>query len=266
MISLRGLLRVCFGLWICCLGMALPAQTLEQAAMLSKAREAYYSLARERMDRFQCDLQPDWRFLLKGLEASPDAVGQVVDRLKQIQFTLTVNRWGAATITHNEVAAQNAQEAAGLRQIYEGMEQMTTGFFQTWSVFMVNPPLPAEGTPFRMETVGDWYVLKYNEGETQVEITLGRDLVVTSVKAMSKEFESTINPRFEKTSKGLALVGYQASYVGAEGANRTELTVELVNREVGGFILPGAMELRGKFVNTPFHVKVDFLRGQARPY
>lgn len=41
-----------------------------------------------------------------------------------------------------------------------------------------------KSTPFQMESMGNWHILKYNEGGARVEITMGCDLVVSSVKVV----------------------------------------------------------------------------------
>jgi len=239
---------------------------MDQAAFLKQAGKAYYSLSRERMDRFQCSLVPNWKLLLQEQKLAPEVVERAVEILKGIQFTLTVDRQGVATITHTTVAAENDQVAAGLKQIYDGMEQMTVGFFQTWSAFMISPPLPDGSTPVHLEKLGVWRILSYNDGAAKVETTLGKDLSVSATKVVTKDFQSTINPAFAKTAKGYVLVGYQATYRGAAGGDATDLNVSIENQETDGFTLPKKMDLRGSYGGSPFHVEVAFLGGKAAKY
>lgn len=254
------------GSWIYCMGVVLAGQQVDQTELLKKARLGYYSLSRERMDRFQCTLVPNWKLLLEELKVAPEVVDRAVEKLKAIQFTLTVDRHGAAAITHTTVAADNDQMAAGLKQVYSGMEEMTSGFFQTWSVFMVHPPLPDANTPSRLEELGIWYLITYMDGASKVETTVGKDFAVSAMKVVNKDFHSTINPLFSKTPKGFVLVGYQAAYRGASAAEATDLNVALENQELDGFTLPKKMDLRGSYGSTPFHVEVSFLGGRVTKY
>jgi hypothetical protein len=249
-----------------CVSLVLAAQQPDHAAFLKKARQAYYSLAAERMNQFQATMVPNWRLLLEEQKVAPENLGPATEKLSAIQFKLTVDRQGGATITHNTVSAENEQVSAGLKQIYAGMEQMTTGFFQTWCVFMVNPPLPEPGTSFRLDESGAWYTLTYDEGATKVETTLGKDFAVTAMKIVTKDFISTINPTFARTPKGFVLVGYQATYRSGSAADATDLTVVLENQEVDGLTVPRKMDLRGTYGSSPFHVEVSFTGGRAARY
>jgi hypothetical protein len=246
--------------------MVLAAQQPDHAAFLKKARQAYYSLATARMNQFQATMVPNWRLLLEERKVSPENLGPATDKLNAIQFKLTVDRQGAATITHNTVSAENEQASAGLKQIYAGMEQMTTGFFQTWCVFMVNPPLPEPGTSFRLDELGAWYTLTYDEGTAKVETTLGKDFAVTAMKIVTKDFVSTINPTFAGTTNGFVLAGYQATYRSGSAADATDLNVTLENQDVDGLTVPRKMDVRGTYGSNPFHIEVTFLGGHTTRY
>jgi hypothetical protein len=254
------------GGWVVCAGLVLSAQQPDQALFLKKARLAYYSLATERMDTFQATLVPNWRQVLEEGKVSPEALAPAVEKLKAIQFSLTLDRQGGAKITHTTPATENDQVAAAFKQIYDGMEQATTGFFQTWTVFMINPPLPEPGTPFRLETLGAWHILTYDEGATRIETTLGQDFAVSAMKIITKNFNSTINPSFARTPKGLVLVGYQATYRSPAAGDATDLTVAIDNQEVNGLTVPRKMDLRGTYGGTPFHMEVAFTGGRAAKY
>jgi hypothetical protein len=81
-------------------------------------------------------------------KANPANVDRAIKLLSGIRFTVAAQKSGSAAITHNTVAATNDKEAAGLKPVYDGMQQMVTGFFDTWTVFMRTPPLPEpEGDP-----------------------------------------------------------------------------------------------------------------------
>ena len=263
---MSGMQRSRIGGWVVCAGLVLSAQQPDQALFLKKARLAYYSLATERMDTFQATLVPNWRQVLEEGKVSPEALAPAVEKLKAIQFSLTLDRQGGAKITHTTPATENDQVAAAFKQIYDGMEQATTGFFQTWTVFMINPPLPEPGTPFRLETLGAWHILTYDEGATRIETTLGQDFAVSAMKIITKNFNSTINPSFARTPKGLVLVGYQATYRSPAAGDATDLTVAIDNQEVNGLTVPRKMDLRGTYGGTPFHMEVAFTGGRAAKY
>jgi len=66
--------------------------------------------------------------------------------------------------------------AEGLSQVYTGMEQMTTGFFQTWSVFTISRALPEAGGDYQLEKTGTDYRLSYKDGTADIVTLLDRTL------------------------------------------------------------------------------------------
>ncbi len=252
------------GLALVMAGVALSAQAPTDEAFLAKARAAYYSEPREGMARFRASLVPDWRQLLQEQKLTPEMLDKAVARLQAIRFTLVLDARGVPTIQHETLNPTSAQEAEALKQIYEGMEQMVTGFFQTWAVFMVSPPLPDPGTAVQIERVGAWQVVRYREGDdTRIEVTLGQDFAASEVRVLAKTFTSTIHPSFVKSPKGLVLTGYEATYRSGQAGESTNLAVTLQNQQLNGCTLPGRLDLRGEYGNALFHVVVTFADGQV---
>jgi hypothetical protein len=226
--------------------------------VLKKARASYYSLKSEGMAGFQCDMTPNWASLLADQrQADPAAIDAAIARLNQLHFSVVVDADGAAKVTHNEIAADNEKMAEGLKQVYSGMEQMTTGFFQTWSVFVVNPPLPDLTTEFTLEN-GAQYGLSYKDGATDVVTVMGRDFAVRSLTVTATDFVSILNPRFAKTPKGLLMNAYDADYQGAGGKDKTELHVTMDYQTVQGLQVPQKLGLKGSYNGSPFQVEVAF--------
>ncbi|HWZ42181.1 MAG TPA: hypothetical protein VNW97_01825 [Candidatus Saccharimonadales bacterium] len=247
----------------CALVLLAPgAYAFQQTAkleVLKKARASYYSLKSERMSGFHCDMTPNWASLLEEQrKTQPAAIDAAVDRLKRLRFSVDVGADGAAKVTHNEITADNDQMAQGLSQIYSGMEQMTTGFFQTWTVFVVTPPLPELTTEFEMQDLPQQYSLSYKDGATDVVTLMAQDFAVSAVKVTAKDFESVIKPRFSKTAKGYLMTSYDAAYEGAGGKDKTVLRVAIEYQPVEGLQVPQKLDLKGSYNGSPFQVEVAF--------
>ncbi len=255
-----------------------PAPSPKSAALSQKqqllkdARASYYSLKTEGMKGFSCTMVPNWAALLEEQRKSaPEKIDEAIERLKGIHFSVDVDADGAAKVGHNEISADNDAMAKGLAQVYSGMEQMISGFFQTWAVFVVHPALPEEGTDFDLETGASQYHLAYKEGGTTaagaepaaasgtaIDVTMSKLFIINSVKVVAASFTSTIKPRFAKTSKGYLLTGYEAEYQGSAGSDRTELHVDMENQAVSGFQVPQKLLLKGSYNGSPFAVEVVF--------
>jgi hypothetical protein len=237
----------------------LPAQAADKDVVIRQARAAYYSLNGEGMQQFQCNMTPNWEALLADLRKTDSAAAdRAVQRLKELRFSVAVPSQGATKVTHNEISADNKQMADGLTQIYSGMEQMTVGFFQTWSVFVISPGLPEAGSTFQLEEIPSGYRISYKDGSADVVTQLNKDFSISSTVVTSKEFDSTLQPLFKQTAKGLLLSGYQAIYIGTTAAEKTELQVKVDYQQVDGLQLPKTLDLQGSYGGNPFKVEVAF--------
>ena len=258
------LARFCFGLLSVVLFSAvMPAQTADKKEIVKQARQSYYSLKDQRLAEFQCTILPNWQLLLTEQKLDAAAVDRGVQLLNKIHFTVSLAPGGDAKVTHNEVSAENKQVAEGLSQIYSGMEQMTTGFLQTWSAFSMSPALPEIEGDYQLEKTGTEYRLSYKDGTADVVTLLDRDLAMSYVKTTTPEFDSTIRPQFKNTAKGLLLTGYRATYTGKSAADTTELQIAIDYQAVDELQLPQKLDLKGAYGGSPFHVEVTFSGCQA---
>ena len=250
-------------LTVCAFALLLPtvssAQKPDKVETLKKARQSYYSLKDQGLTEFQCTMAPNWAFLLSDQRKNdPAGIDAAVQKLQALHFGLTLGLDGSAKVTHNELTAENDQVANGLKQVYSGMEQMATGFFQTWSAYTISPAFPDAGTPFELNSAGSDYVISYKEGSADVTTTMGQDYAISSMRVKTAEFDSTIKPQFKKIPQGLLLSGYQALYRGATPAEATDLSVTIDYQEINGLQFPQEISLSGSYGASPFKVKVNF--------
>jgi len=240
------------------------AQQPDKGETLKKARQSYYSLKDEGLTEFQCTMAPNWAVLLaEERKADPTGIDAAIQRLQALHFGFSLGLDGNAKVTHNELAAENEQVASGLRRVYSGMEQMASGFFQTWSAYTISPALPNLTTTFQLEEVGPDFRITYKDGAADVTTTMGPDYAISVMRVKTAEFDSTIKPQFKKILRGLLLSGYQAVYRGATPAEATELDVTIDYQEINGLQFPQEISLAGSYGTTAFKVKVNFTGCQA---
>ncbi len=104
------------------------------------------------MAGFQCSVTPNWETLLRdALKENPDGVDRAIKLLSQLRFVVALGEDGKVKLTHNELPGQSKETNDGLAQIYGGMEQMTSGFYDTWSLFVINSPLPQPDSKFQLQ-------------------------------------------------------------------------------------------------------------------
>lgn len=231
----------------------------DRKALLQKARDSYYSLRREGLESFRCNVTPDWgRLLQKERESDPEAAANAIRTLQQLRFIVTLGGDDAVTMTHNELKGQSKQMADALAQIYDGMEQMATGFFDTWKLFVLNTPFPAVNSDYRFDAMGAAYRLSYREAKTDVVTMLDKALAITDVRVNAPEFRSSIQPGFAATAKGYLLVSYNADYRSSKPEETTQLKARIANSPVAGMQLVRQLHLEGLYGGDRFAVDLAF--------
>jgi hypothetical protein len=238
---------------------AQAADKSDKKQVIQRARASYYSLKANGLVEFQCNLAPDWSAVLQEqLKTDPTAANRAIQILGQLRFTVTVGTSGQAKITHTTITPTNAEMAKGLDQIYGGMEQMVSGFFDTWSPFMVTSPFPEADSVYQLDEQPNQWSLSYKEGPADVATSMTKDLAISALKVTTADFNSTLRPQFSPNSKGFLLAGYQAEYYGKSPAETTKLNVRIGYQEVSGLQLPRTLGLDGSYGGSPFQIAVTF--------
>src|SRR5262245_1019466 len=148
---------------------ALPAAAVDKKQVVTQARAAYYNLKAQGLTDFHCNATPNWAKMLEGLRQQDQAkYQQALNNLKQLSFDVSVNANGKTQVTHNTPAAANAQAASGYEDIFKGMEQMMSGFFDTWSPFAFNNLFPEPDANYQLRDAGTQYRMMYKDWDAEV--------------------------------------------------------------------------------------------------
>jgi hypothetical protein len=246
------------------LTIAAAAQSAADRQTLTQARQSYYSLRTQGVTSFQCDVNPDWNSLLQDeREKNPSAADAAVKILSQLHFVVSFGADGKSSMTHNELTGQTEEMNKALAQIYGGMEQMTSGFFDTWSLFMVNKPFPEPDTKFELQTVGPLYTLHYLETGTDVVTTMSKEFAINQLTVTTPQFHSSIHPTLTKSASGFLLSGYDADYDSGKPEELTHLNVLVEYQPVNGVQMLQKLDLKGSYGGSKFSVQLGFQGCQA---
>ena len=232
----------------------------DSAQILDQARRAYYSLRAVGLEEFQSTIKPNWEVVLKDeLKASPNQAQAALKLLNGLHFSMVLDKNGKVTMSHHaDVEPTNETQRKGFDQIYEGLDQAVSGFFSTWSMFMLNSPFPEKDIEYELEDLGSQYRLSYKEGSSDVVILMSKNLVIAEVKVTSAEFISSVRPQFSATAKGLVLSGYTADYTPTSGPGVVKLDVKLENQPVSGLQLPVNLIADSVLDGAPTHIELAF--------
>ena len=264
-------LRLCALLLLACGLAAAQNQTstnpddLGRKIVIERARHAYYNLRTAGLDEFRATIKPNWSLVLKDqLKADPAKGEAAVKLLNGLHFSMLLDKDGKVTVTHHtDTEPANEQQRQGFDQIYSGMDQTITGFFTTWSVFMLSPPLPAANSEYQLEDLGAQYRISYKDGASDVVTTMGKDMIITEVKENSADYISSIKPQLTRTAKGFVLSGYSADYTPTSGKGVVKLDLKIVNQMVNGLQLPAYLVLDSVLDGEPTHIELAFSEHQV---
>ena len=261
------LLGLCALLMLAC-GLAAaqsPVPAADSKKVVEKARQAYYNLRAAGLDEFRATIKPNWSLVLKDqLKADPEKGEAALKLLNGLHFSMLLDKDGKVTVTHHtDAEPANEQQRQSFDQIYSGMDQAINGFFTTWSVFMLSPPLPAADSEYQLEDLGMQYRISYKEGLSDVVTTMGKDMIITEVKVNSKEFISSVRPQLTPTAKGFVLSGYTADYKPTSGPGVVKLDLKIVNQPVNGLQLPANLVLDSVLDGEPTHIELAFSEHQV---
>jgi len=122
-----------------------------QKQIMQRGRDAYYSLRALGMDEFQSTIKPNWEKVLQDQNVSdPAQLEAALKLLNGLHFTMLLDKESKVTVNHKtDTEPPNEQVRKGFEDIYSGIDQAVSGFFATWSLFMVTSPFPAADSAYQ---------------------------------------------------------------------------------------------------------------------
>lgn len=202
---------------------------------LDAARAAYYSLRREGLTSFTCLVTPNWDLMLASRwRTDPAAAAKVYKTFSSLTFGVEVVPGRHPKVMHADIPGDSENEA--LKRLVGGMEQTVSGFFDTWAPFVLTTPIPG-GAAEVSETHGLWSV-DYNEGQVRIGVVMRKDYTIDVTHITSATYDSTIQPQFTKSPKGLLLTAVQGEYRPLPAGQPVSLQLRIEYQNVSGFFLP----------------------------
>lgn len=239
-------------------------QTASNEQILRQAKEAYYSLKSHGLAQFSCVVQPDWDSLYKNIKTDAAGREQLLPILRSTHFRVLVGSDGASTVSHEtDVAPPDEAIAQRVRQSVDGMEQILTGFFQTWSGFMVKSIFPDPDGQYQLEDQGDKYELTYGEGSVHVVIVMSHELAIESMRVAMPKLDATLRPEWSASRDGFLLKSYQASYRNGTG-EPVQLSVVVEYENVEDLELPKTVDATVDLPAGPVPIRLAFMSCQAK--
>jgi hypothetical protein len=197
--------------------------------------------------------------IVSGIESNP----QALKTLHGLKFWMVLAADDRVKVDHQVMLpAPSDQLLASFKQISAGMDQIITGFFATWSFFMLRTPFPNVDSEYQLADEGNHYVISYKDGDANVTVRMNKSFEMTELSVVSPKFKSTTRPRFMKNDKGYILVGYSSHYEPNLGPGRTDLDLDLTYQEVKGLQLPLTLRAKSVYDGNPNQTEITFTEVQ----
>ncbi len=213
------------------------------ASALAKARQLYYTPVDGGLKAFHCDVDFDWKEFIQ--KASSQAVPDDDARLKylrSIQMSVDDDLRGGGELHWNAPAPAPDDAESSVSKIRDGMQQVWSGFFQSWNSFATGDLVTLDGRA-STERTGNGYHVAVRTGPSLAEELYDNNLLLKTVHVTTPNLESTMTPTFSPGPHGLQLTAVSSSYKQPPTAQPTEVTMNVSYAPVGTFQLPSGLSV-----------------------
>src|SRR5437762_2777134 len=146
----------------------------DKAQTLLAARAQYYNLRKLGLSEVQAAIQPNWDVLLEGTSPAPSAKAL----LNNLHFWISIDAAGKLQLTH-DAKALPPDRVGEVEKLFRGMNASVTGFFGTWSIFLLTSPFPAPGSDYVFERRANGFRFSQRQGELDVAIETDNEFAIT---------------------------------------------------------------------------------------
>lgn len=228
---------------LACMTAVVAAQQIaepERSTVLVSAAKAYYNARQLGLREFACVAQPDWTLLVGS--ASDSAAG--LKLLKAQHYYLKLNVDDQVELTHKSDFVPPKEFEKDLKDLFTGIQEMTTGFFAVWSAFALRNPFPEPASKCEVLSSASGYEVRCDEPSSKTVTLLTRDFSITEIRAKLLNTTVVMRPVFNKTPQGFILATYDSDADMPDGS-KVKSHVEVVYDAQAAYRLPSRIKLDG---------------------
>ncbi|HEY0728807.1 MAG TPA: hypothetical protein VGD38_12100 [Pyrinomonadaceae bacterium] len=229
-------------------------QTPTNQDVVSRARNAYYSLARKGFKGFTATIEPNWEVIL-----AQTATQENLKIFRAVRFSMVVDANGAVTVTHEvDASASGSKLQPTVDRIHGDVRRLVTGFFNTWRLFVVSSPFPETENQLKLETLGKQYRLVSNTPSGEVTIALTDELLIKEWNIIAPTVKRTVKPQFQKTAGGFLLTAYKQIFEPVGNGIKTTLDFHIEYQDFNGMKVPQKVRFNGMHGSEPVEAELAF--------
>ncbi len=239
-----------------------PAQATakppDKKAVLEKALQTYYILENQGLKSFQCVVQPDWKKFMDMMAQKPSTGEDPrLALLIPVQYSVVVDNQGDPKIT--PFLETGGTPDPSVDGIVAGAQRTILGFFQSWNSMVLSSLFsPSEEDSYTLFDQPDGYKLTEKAEEQNIELTLTKDFVLTTMHVTAPGVVISIRPKYTKIDKGLLMTGLDDDI----NNGSQKVSVQIQYQTVEGFQLPGKVSYQVTFSNQTVAMEMAFTKYQ----
>jgi hypothetical protein len=242
-------------LLVACAATVAAAQRIaepERTSVLVSAAKSYYNARQLGFREFTCVAKPDWTPLIG---SSPDGA-EGLKMLNAQHYYLKLNADGAVELTHKSDFPPPKEFEKDLKDLFTGMQEMTTGFFAAWSAFALHNPLPEPASKCEVLSSPSGYEVRCDEPSTRVVTLLTKDFSIAEIRVKAADTATIMRPVFTKTPQGFILSAYDSDTDMPDGS-KVKSHVDVVYDTQAPYRLPGRIKFDGSIGDQ--QAKIDLI-------
>lgn len=230
-----------------------------------KARALYYTPVDVGLQGFHCDVQFDWKsFMQKATNQSVPDDDARLKYLRTIQLAVDDDLQGTGELhwVAPTPAPEGTEESVG--KIRDGMQQMWSGFFQSWNGFLTGNMVTLDTTSAVTRANGGYHVTAHTKAGLAEE-QYDDKLVLQTVHVATPVLDSTVSPGFTPSPQGLLVTTIRSAYKQPPSLDVTEVLMKVTYAPVDKFQLPSELAVSVGPANFDFHLANCTVKLPAAP-
>jgi hypothetical protein len=238
-----------------------PAPTLESRLQLAKA--LYYTPTTTGLKSFHCDVTVDWKDLLSRFGApNLPADDPHLVYLQSTKLSIDDDLSGAGTLNWSSPATGDMDDSIG--KIRGGMEQMISGFFQSWNPFLNGTYIPALDATTTAKAEGDGVLVHSGDASNDVNEHFDKNMLLTEMHVITPALDVNAHPTFLDTPKGRLITTLKSEIHQPPTAPALEVTMSSTYAPVATYQVPAILTFSVQNVGD-FTFKLSACQVNSKP-
>lgn len=242
-----------------CVGLLAPTLIAQNAAsspaiVFSKARALYYTPVDAGLQSFHCDVSFDWKTFMQKATHQPVPDDDARLRyLRTIQLSVDDDLRSAGELhwVAPSPAPEGTEDSVG--KMREGVQQMWSGFFQSWNSYATGNMVTLDATS-NVERTPNGYHVRAHTNAGLAEEQYDDKLLLQTVHVSTPTLDSVVSPGFTASPQGMLVTSIRSTYKQPPGTEATEVLMRVSYAPVGTFQLPSELSLTVGAANFDFHL------------